>query len=149
MLPPDMKVFCLFRSGKPISKSVQDGLMSTAVRMVRHNRRKLFMRSRGSSGLVETDLETVEWCGLPGMKFKAELLVGAIGYTSISFFIRTEDIDDFDINDMSSISGTIMPAHALPFSLPKSLSPNTPVFVCKIDDDDDEEDSEFGPSEMN
>ena len=87
------------------------------------------------------------------MKFKAELLMGIIGYTAISFFIRTEDLDDLDFESMSSMSGMVIPAHELPFPLPQSLSPNTPVFVCKMEEEDDEEDNEedneFGPSEMN
>ncbi len=155
MLPPDIKLFCLTQSGKPLSQGTHNALIEAAVRMVRNDRRQLFMRSKDSSGLVETDLEPVEWCGMYGMQFTANLLMPK-GYTGVKFFMRTDVLENFDINN--TMPGTIIPAHAVPFPLPPGIPPNTPVIVCPVGeddfDDDDDEDNEdesngFGPFSLN
>ena len=150
MLPSDIRLFCLLQSGKPLTKGTYDALVSAAVRMARHGRRKLFIRSKDSDGLLETDLEPVEWCDMYGMNFTVNLMTPQ-GYTKVTFFIRIDDLDNFDINNTVATRGTVMPAHAVPFPLPPGIPPNTPVVVCPIDEDDDDDEpyNGFGPSDMN
>lgn len=85
------------RMGKPISPPVADALLFNAIDMYEGARRVQRIKSRSYDGVIESNLEVIDYLGVPSIMFEA--LIGTDQWESVDvqFIVRVDDLTDVEL----------------------------------------------------
>lgn len=88
-------IFCIMFSGSSLSKMASDILFKTAQKMVKQDKRRMSVHHDDCMGVVTTDFESVQFNGLSGCRFEAEIATPR-GDTKVDFLVRLQDLEIVD-----------------------------------------------------
>ena len=93
------QVYCMMRSGKPLTSFALDVLFLAAQRMFHQEKDRILVVHDDCNGFVRTDWESSEVGGICGVVFYAEV-VTTCGATEVEFLARMADMQHFDIEEL-------------------------------------------------
>ena len=82
-------------SGKPLTQEIVDVLFENAHDMIDcRNRKQLIQYGHKYDGVIESNLEPIDFNGFEVISFQAELVFQPVGYTKVDYGIRTTDLEN-------------------------------------------------------
>jgi hypothetical protein len=84
----DHKVHCMMSSGKPITRHHADVLLLNAVDMFEEGRKLQRIKSRNYDGMIESNLEVINYLGVPSVEFTSYIETERWQTTFVDFIIR-------------------------------------------------------------
>jgi len=106
------QIYCLMNSGKPITKMLSDALLLNACDMFSEGRRVQRIKSPRYDGVIESNLEVIEYVGVPSVSFEAIVDTDKWEAVTIKFIVRVDDIDRIEMNQgqwAELMMGSIIP----------------------------------------
>jgi hypothetical protein len=92
----DHKIFCMMNSGKPLTKMLADVLLFNACDMYYEGRKVQRVKSRKYDGVIESNLEVVEYEEVPSVQFEALISTEKWESNTVKFIIRVDDMDGIE-----------------------------------------------------
>lgn len=86
-------LYCLMNSGKPLTETICDALLYNAYDMYQEKRNVQRIKSRTYDGMIETDLEVVDFSGMAVVSFLANISTDQYEHNEVRFVVRLEDFD--------------------------------------------------------
>ena len=99
MMPPGSKVFCLFKSGVPLSPIALDVLFAAARQMVESRMDHLKVVNDDCQGFVETSWGEANLGCITGVIFRADISTMK-GNTLVTYLVRVGDLSELDKEGM-------------------------------------------------
>jgi len=98
------KMYCMMNSGKPLTKMLADVLLYNAYDMFQEGRHTQRIKSRQYDGVIESNLEVVDYSGVPSVQFEALVSTELWESNTIRFVIRTDDLDGLEQAEWAQLS---------------------------------------------
>jgi len=92
-------------AGKPLTPAANDALLINAVDMWDEGRRKQLIRSRGYDGVIHSNLEVIDYLGVPAVIFEAMVATPEWGATEVRYAVRVDDLDGIELGSWGRIVG--------------------------------------------
>jgi hypothetical protein len=99
------KIYCLLTTGKPLTRAAQDALLLNALDMWDEKRHQQQIKSRGYDGVINSDLEVIDYLGVPSVIFEAMVATDKWGATDVRFCVRIDDLEGVELGTWGSIGG--------------------------------------------
>jgi len=87
-------IYCMMKTGKPLTDEVRQVLLINACDMADARRKQQEIKGRGYHGIIKSDLESVNFAGISIVMFEADIVCSDVGMTKVEFGVRTTDIDE-------------------------------------------------------
>jgi len=91
------QIYCMMWTGKPLDKPVADALLFNAIDMYESKHRVQRIKNRTYDGIIRSNLEVMEFLGVPAILFKA--MLGTDRWKSVvaQFVVRVDDLTDVEL----------------------------------------------------
>lgn len=86
--------YCLMLSGKKLTDQIREALLVNAYDMFENERKSQQIKSPAYDGMITTNFEIINYVGMSGLVFNAEVSGSKVGATKVRFFVRTSDLED-------------------------------------------------------
>lgn len=108
-----IKVYCLMNSGgQPLTQQVSDVLLLNAIDMWDMRRTYQPIRARSYEGIIETDLEVIDFQEVPVVEFKAMVTMRGVpmvtDVTEVRYLLRVDDLDGIEIGEWGRLRAQVM-----------------------------------------
>ncbi len=100
------KIFCLMATGKPLTPAAHEALLINAVDMWYESRTLRRIKSRGYDGVIETNLEVIDYLGVPAVVFEANIATDKWGATDVRFVVRVDDLEGVEQSQWGYVGGS-------------------------------------------
>jgi len=122
-----MHVYCLMSVGGTITPQVSEVLLLNAVDMWDLRRLKQPIRARSYEGIIETDLEIIEFQGVPAVEFHAMVTIRGVPVvtqvTQANFLLRVDDLEGVELAQLGRLEAKVMGDPDMPFPFPPAPFP--------------------------
>jgi hypothetical protein len=138
-----IKVYCLMSAGGPITQQVNDVLLLNAIDMWDQRLVRQPIRARSYEGIIETDLEVIDFQDVPVVQFEAKVTIRDVpmvtGVTEVRYLLRVDDLDGIEIGEWGRLQARVMGDPDMPMPFPPPLPPAPfPWIIPGPEEDDDE-----------
>jgi hypothetical protein len=138
-----IKVYCLMNSGGPLTQQVSDVLLLNAIDMWDMRRTYQPIRARSYEGIIETDLEVIDFQEVPVVEFKATVTLRGVSMvtdvTEVRYLLRVDDLDGIEVGDWGRLQAQVMGDPDMPMPFPPPLPPAPfPWMIPGPEENDDE-----------
>ena len=96
------KIYCMMNSGKQLTKALADALLFNAYDMFDENRHTQRIKSRKYDGVIESNLEVIEYLGVPSVVFDAIVSTDMFEGNEVKFVVRVDDLDGVELGEWAS-----------------------------------------------
>jgi len=111
----------MMNSGKPLTKMLADVLLFNACDMWHEGRKSQRVKSRKYDGVIESDLEIVEYAGFPAVQFEALISTEQWDGNAVRFIVRVDDMDGIEQGEWTQLNIDSVSFDELPEEIKKQI----------------------------